>query len=93
LREEALIANMKERIEAHEQALLERVPENRRDEKMREYAETRAVIQATLERTEKIIDDLEVDLKQRCPQVFHLTVEVEGIAAPKEPDEPDAIAS
>jgi zinc transporter 9 len=85
LREEALIANMKERIEAHEQALLERVPENRRNAKLREYAETRAVIQATLERTEEVIDKLEADLKQRCPQVFHLTVEVEGIAAPAEP--------
>ena len=86
LREEALIANMKERIETHEQALLARVPEKRRNEKMREYAETRAVIQATLERTEEVIDELEADLKRRCPQVFHLTVEVEGIAAHGELD-------
>ena len=80
LREEVMIPNMRERIEVHEQGILRELPENRRSEKLIEYAETRAVIQATLERTEEIIDELESDLKSICPQVSHLTIEVEGIA-------------
>jgi zinc transporter 9 len=83
LREEVMIANMRLRIESHEQSILEQVPEDRRDEKLIEYAETRAVIQATLERTEEIIDELEAELKKICPQVSHLTIEVEGIASPQ----------
>lgn len=80
LREEVMIANMRERIDVHEQEILEHLPEDRRGEKLIEYVETRAVIQATLERTEEIIDELESDLKSICPQVSHLTIEVEGIA-------------
>lgn len=80
LREEVMIASMRERIETHERTLLQRVAEDRRDKKVLEYAETRAVIQATLEQTEEIIDKLEADLKSLCPQVSHLTIEVEGIA-------------
>ena len=93
LREERLVADMRTRIDAHERALLERVPEERRTEQVREYAETRAVIQATLERTERIVDELEAELKARCPQVFHLTVEVEGIAAPSKLDTPGELLS
>lgn len=92
LREEALMANLRERIVTHEQALLEQVPAARRIGKLLEYAATRAVVQATLERTEEIIDELEAELKARCPQVFHLTVEVEGIARPSRLDEPDVLA-
>ncbi|WP_250460991.1 cation diffusion facilitator family transporter [Microbulbifer litoralis] len=86
LREERLVGDMRARIDAHERALLARVPEERMNERVREYAETRAVIQATLERTERVIDELEAELKARCPQVFHLTVEVEGIAAESQLD-------
>ncbi|SDK12676.1 cation diffusion facilitator family transporter [Microbulbifer yueqingensis] len=93
LREEVLVTDMRERIHAHEQALLERVPEQRRTERVREYAEIRAVVQATLERTERVIDELETELKDRCPQVFHLTVEVEGIAAESALDAPGELLS
>ncbi len=86
LREEVMIIGMQDRILAHERALLERIPRKRRqEEKLREYIATRALVQATLERTEEIIDELEAKLKTRCPQVFHLTVEVEGIAEPATP--------
>ena len=89
LREEVMMASMRQRIEACAQKLLQRVAEHRRDEKIREYAETRAVIQATLERTEEIIDELESELKSMCPQVSHLTIEVEGIAPSSKLDSPD----
>ncbi|MCW8127300.1 cation diffusion facilitator family transporter [Microbulbifer halophilus] len=91
LREERLIGDMRARIDAHERALLDRVPEGRRTDKVREYAGTRAVIQATLERTERVIDELEAELKARCPQVFHLTVEVEGIASESSLDRPETL--
>ncbi len=93
LREERLVGDLRERIDAHERALLSRVPEERLNDRVREYAETRAVIQATLERTERIIDELETELKVRCPRVFHLTVEVEGIAPPSKLDTPEALLS
>lgn len=93
LREERLVGDLRERIDAHERALLSRVPEERLNDRVREYAEIRAVIQATLERTERIIDELETELKERCPRVFHLTVEVEGIAPPSKLDTPETLLS
>ena len=48
---------------------------------LREYIADRAAVQATLARTEEIIDDLERQIRQRCPQVSHVTIEVQGIAA------------
>ena len=80
--------HMRERIATHERELLERVPEHRRTPAVLEYAETRATIQATLEATEQLIDTLEAELKRRCPQVFHLTIEIDGIAAPSKLDNP-----
>ncbi|WP_226667540.1 cation diffusion facilitator family transporter [Microbulbifer aggregans] len=93
LREEVLMREMRERIAAHERELLERVPEHRRTDAVIEYAETRATIQATLEATEQVIDSLEAELKKRCPQVFHLTIEIDGIAAPSKLDDPQQLDS
>ena len=85
LREEVMISGMRQRIEAHESDLLARVPDERgNDSKLREYIATRAVIQATLERAEEVIDELEKDLRKNAPQISHVTIEVEGIAAPAE---------
>ncbi|MBN8432071.1 cation diffusion facilitator family transporter [Microbulbifer salipaludis] len=91
LREEVLMRGMRERIAAHERQLLDRVPEHRRTEAVLEYAETRAIVQATLEATEELIDELEAELKQRCPRVFHLTIEIDGIAPPSKLDTPEQL--
>lgn len=93
LREERLVGDMRARIAAHERALLARVPDERLNERVREYVETRAVVQATLERTERVIDELEAELKARCPRVFHLTIEVEGMAPPSKLDDGEALLS
>ena len=86
LREEGMLAGIRQRIQAHERELLERVPEHRREHpQLREYVADRAAIQATLERTEQVIDELEAALRQRSPQVSHVTIEVEGIAEPATP--------
>ncbi|MCK7597678.1 cation diffusion facilitator family transporter [Microbulbifer sp. CAU 1566] len=91
LREEVLMRDMRERISNHARQLLERVPEHRRTEAVLEYAETRAIVQATLEATEELIDELETELKQRCPRVFHLTIEIDGIAPPSKLDNPQQL--
>lgn len=91
MREEILMRNMRERIRKHLTELLERVPEHRSSVPVVEYAETRAIIQATLESTELVIDSLESELKKRCPQVSHLTVEIDGIAAPSKLDNPQLL--
>lgn len=91
IREEVLMRDMRERIANHEKQLLERVPEHRRTEAVLEYAETRATIQATLEATEELIDELEAKLKRRCKQVFHLTIEIDGIAPPSKLDTPEQL--
>ena len=93
LREEVMVAGLQERIEAHKHELLSGVPEKRRNEdRLLQYIDIRAGIQATLERTEEVIDELESELIKRCPQVSHLTIEVEGIAAPAIPPEFDSIS-
>ncbi len=81
MREEAMMGDLRVRIETHEQALRQSVPDKRRQQKdLEHYITSRAVVQATLERTEEVIDELEAELRQKCPQVSHLTVEVQGIA-------------
>jgi len=50
-------------------------------EETKEYIAVRAAVQAVLERTEKIVQDLVTDLKKRAPQVAHATIEVTGIVA------------
>ena len=82
LREEAMLAGLHRRIAAQEEELLLQVREARQAEPaLREYIADRAAVQATLARTEEIIDDLERQIRQRCPQVSHVTIEVQGIAA------------
>ncbi len=88
MREEAMMGDLPARIKYHEQQLRQNVPESRRGQKnLEHYITSRAVVQATLERTEEVIDELEAELRQQCPQVSHLTVEVQGIA-----DEPELVA-
>ena len=82
LREEALIGDMHDRIDAHKRDLIENVPDHRRNDALEEYIEVRAAVQATLERIEEVVDEFEAELKQRCPQVYHLTLEVEGLGPP-----------
>jgi zinc transporter 9 len=52
----------------------------RENQQLRDYCHTRAAAQATLERTEIIVEELALTIKQRLPRVHHVTLEVEGIA-------------
>ena len=81
LREEALIAGLKQRMLDSENSYLSMLPAHRRDdENVRDYCRIRAAAQATLERTEEIIEELAAAIRQRLPRVRHVTLEVEGIA-------------
>jgi solute carrier family 30 (zinc transporter), member 9 len=84
LREEIILTGLARRVDEIYEEFLQRVPNHRRDDDaVIKYLLLRSTVQATLERTEQVIDEIEKSVKQRCPQVFHLTLEVEGIAETK----------
>jgi cation diffusion facilitator family transporter len=83
LREEAVIAHLQPRIAEYERQYLDMLRgERRTDMKVMDYCHARAAAQATLERTETIIEELEVEAKEKLPRIHHITIEVEGIATP-----------
>jgi zinc transporter 9 len=80
LREEAVIAGLRERMTAFEDNFLSMLPGNKLEERrLRDYCHTRASAMATLERTEMIIDELSQAIRMRLPRVYHVTLEVEGM--------------
>jgi len=81
LREEAIIPALAKAIELQEKKILETIPKEKLElEEVRRYAATRASVQATLARTETIIDEIEKAVRVRHPRVSHITIEVEGIS-------------
>jgi zinc transporter 9 len=86
VREEMMMVRLGDRIREIEEGLLEHVPRHRRsDQKVKDFAFTRAAAQATLERTERLVDELEAAVKALAPQVAHVTVEVEGLVPAEVP--------
>ncbi len=90
MRAEAMMIDWPARVARNEQRLREAIKgqEAGIDELQ---INNRAVVRATLERTEEIIDELQAALRKTCPQVSHLTVEVQGIAEPSEIDQREAL--
>lgn len=81
LREEAVINGLQKSINLHENKMLDVLPGDRKNTpSVREYIHNRAAVQATLERTEQIIEELVASIKLQLPRVSHVTIEVEGIA-------------
>jgi solute carrier family 30 (zinc transporter), member 9 len=81
LREDTLLHDLEPRIvHFRETALAALPPSQRADAAAQARAQLRAVVQATLERTESVIDRLEARVRERAPQVTHVTIEVEGMA-------------
>jgi len=80
LSEEALAHGLRERIAEIKKEILAGGGEG--EGGRRGYAELRAPVQATLERAEEVIDEVERRLRAVCPRVAHVTMEVEGIARP-----------
>ncbi|MCH9691804.1 MAG: cation diffusion facilitator family transporter [Gammaproteobacteria bacterium] len=77
LREEVILAQVYKSITTYSDKLMDKVLEEKHNSDVRSYAETRSIVQATFEYTEKITNELEAELKARCPQVFHVTIEVQ----------------
>lgn len=83
LREEAIVAGLQAAIDAYECEYLALLPgAKRNDTSVQAYCHTRAAAQATLERTETVIEELAAAVKLQARQVHHVTIEVEGIATP-----------
>ena len=90
LREEAMVPGMMERIEEHKKSFIDSLPEKRAvDPEVQQYITTRAIVESTLKRAEEVIDEIESEVKALCPRVFHLTIEVEGIAISNSGSNPD----
>ncbi len=82
-----MVPGLQSLIIEYENRYLDMVPANRRnDQKAIEYCKARAAAQATIERTETVIEELSAELRVRAPQVSHVTIEVEGIATPPNPE-------
>ena len=84
LREEALLSGLAQRITTHERRLVSEASGATDTDRLTDYVRTRAAVEETLLRTEEIVDEIEAAVRERCPQVSHITIEVQGIA-----DEPD----
>jgi divalent metal cation (Fe/Co/Zn/Cd) transporter len=82
LREEAIVPGLIQNIRLRRDSVLETLPQARREQEgVRDYVSSRAAVEATLTRTEEIVDELEAEIRRRAPQVCHITIEVQGIAA------------
>lgn len=81
LKEEAIAPGIADKIDRKRDEILSALPEaSRVSPLMRDRAENYAAVQTTLEKTEEIIDAIELELKQKLPRISHITIEVEGIA-------------
>ncbi len=83
LKEEAIIPGLDGALRAAREEVLAQVEARwRHTARARSYAESYAAVTVTLSRAERIIDELEAEIRRRSPQVTHITLEVEGISAP-----------
>jgi zinc transporter 9 len=90
LKEESIVSTLRERMTQHRADSSVGITDLDNGEPGRvEFLSDRVLVQATLERTEQIIDELELRLRERCPRVSHVTIEVEGIVANHPVDESD----
>lgn len=86
LREESLLPGLSERISAYADELRRSAQAVQGENSTSSDFLSRAAIETTLQRTEEIIDEIEIAVRKRCQRVSHITIEVQGIAA--EPDSP-----
>lgn len=81
LREEAMVPGLYEQMASRREAIIAELPVARRDDdRLARYVSARVAVEATLARTETIIDELTAKVQALEPQVSHVTIEVEGVA-------------
>ncbi|WP_432474128.1 cation diffusion facilitator family transporter [Amphritea sp. HPY] len=84
LREEAIVSGLHARLEQEREKLAQHIPDDKKqDAALAEYIDARAAVQVTLERTEEIIRELEMTIRDSLPRVSHITIEVKGITDAK----------
>jgi divalent metal cation (Fe/Co/Zn/Cd) transporter len=84
LREEAMVPGLFEQMVQRRETLMAGIHGSRRDdERLGRYVTARASVEAVLARTESVIDQLTAQVRERAPQVSHVTIEVEGLAPPE----------
>ena len=82
LREEVVLSGLTDKIDSRRRGLRADLSAERRDDpRLQQYIDNRAVVEATLERTEELVDRIEAEVRKICPRIAHVTIEVEGIAA------------
>lgn len=80
LREEAIVADLYERIQNRCREILEQAGRKRAaEEAVQHYASARSSVEVVIARTEEIIDEIESEIRKRVPSVSHITLEVEGV--------------
>ncbi len=80
LREEAMVADLYDRIRLRCEQLLAGLGDLAQDESWRRWASARASVETVIARAEQIIDEIEARIRERLPRVSHITLEVEGVA-------------
>ncbi|WP_456373830.1 cation diffusion facilitator family transporter [Thiolapillus sp.] len=82
LKEEAMINGLRKKIGDTEAQILDELTHNEEQRKqLLRYARDRAAVEVIIGRAERIIDEIEQDIKSRLPRVSHITLEVEGVCA------------
>lgn len=86
LKEEAMVNGLQQKISDVRDHLLDELTSNpQQREQLQQYALDRAAVEVIIGRAERIIDEIEQDIKARLPRVSHITLEVEGICSPEAP--------
>jgi len=81
LREEAVTADLYDRIQSRCRELLAQAGDRAKEASMQQYASARSSVEVVIARTEEIIDEIEENIRRRLPKVSHITLEVEGVVA------------
>ena len=88
LKEEAMINGLRHKIDAVAGQILQQLTANpSQREQLQQYAKDRAAVEVIIGRAERIIDEIEQDIKAKLPRVSHITLEVEGVCAGTPPEE------
>jgi cation diffusion facilitator family transporter len=91
LKEEAMVNGLQQKISDTRDHILEELARNdQQRQQLQQYAQDRATVEVIIGRAERIIDEIEQDIKARLPRVSHITLEVEGVCASDAPSLPGA---
>ncbi|WP_457673742.1 cation diffusion facilitator family transporter [Thiolapillus sp.] len=86
LKEEAMVNGLQQKIDDVREHILDELARNEQQrQQLEQYAKDRAAVEVIIGRAERIIDEIEQDMKARLPRISHITLEVEGICSHEVP--------